>query len=259
MTRRAWVALLLALVAGIAAGTDAVAQGGTPAPGEGAAAAEAVGQPRPERPLRDAEFGVVTHQFGLERTVEMYQWNRAGQGYFAGWSLAPVDSTGFAPDHANPGTFPLQSQQWRDLHVTLDGKPMAPDAVARLGEWRAFRPNFSALPGNLSATFQPEGDGLGSAENPLDPQVGDLRVTWRELVLPPLQGRIALRDGQWSLPGAPAVVVASAEAEQDGTLDEAGKTSARRWAFPGAGLLVLLAVSFAYYRRKRRQLPKRPS
>src|SRR3546814_20074107 len=51
----------------------------------------------------------------------------------------------------------------------------------------------------MSATFQPEGDGLGSAENPLAPQVGDLRITWRALVLPPLAERLVLRDGQWTL------------------------------------------------------------
>src|SRR3546814_17506999 len=51
----------------------------------------------------------------------------------------------------------------------------------------------------MSATFQPEGDGLGSAENPLAPEVGDLRITWRAFKLPPLADRLELRDGKWTL------------------------------------------------------------
>jgi LPXTG-motif cell wall-anchored protein len=135
--------------------------------------------------------------------------------------------------------------------VTLDGKPLAGSAVARLGEWRSFRPNFSALPGNLSATFQPEGDGLGSAENPLDPQVGDLRITWRELVLPPLQGQVVLRDGEWVLPGAPETAAASEDID---TIDDARTSSAMHWLLAG-GLLLLLAAVLAIFRRRRAQPP----
>src|SRR3546814_13476586 len=74
----------------------------------------------------------------------------------------------------------------------------------------------------MSATFQPEGDGLGSAENPLAPQVGDLRITWRALVLPPLAERLVLRDGQWTLrtPEAASQVVdpdAGPQAASSGT------------------------------------------
>ena len=252
MRRRTWGAWLLALAAGASTAATANEQGAAPAPVDKPAQEAPVGPPKPGQVTRDAEFGVVTRQFGLERTVEMYQWHRAGQGYFAGWSLEPVDSTGFAPGHANPGAFPLQSRQWRALRVTLDGKPLAGSAVARLGEWRSFRPNFSALPGNLSATFQPEGDGLGSAENPLDPQVGDLRITWRELVLPPLQGQVVLRDGEWVLPGAPETAAASEDID---AIDDARTSNAMHWLL-GGGLVVILAAVLAIFRRRRAQPPE---
>src|SRR3546814_5316049 len=51
----------------------------------------------------------------------------------------------------------------------------------------------------MPATFQPEGGGLGSAENPLAPEVGDLRITWRAFKRPPLADRLELRDGKWTL------------------------------------------------------------
>jgi uncharacterized membrane protein YecN with MAPEG domain len=154
------------------------------------------GVPVSDEVVRDAEFGVSARHFGLERRVAMYQWRANGPGYEQVWSETPIDSTGYAPGHENP-PFPLRGKRWIARRVMLDGKLLDRSAVEQLGQWRLFRPNFSALPGNLAATFQPEGDGLGTAENPLAPQVGDLRVGWRELVFPPLEGRVLLQDGVW--------------------------------------------------------------
>ena len=154
------------------------------------------GEPVSDEVVRDREFGVSARHFGLERRVAMYQW-RAKDGTFERlWSETPIDSTGYAPGHDNP-EFPIRGRRWIAERVTLDDKPLDRSVIEQFGLWRQFRPNFSALPGNLAATFQPEGDGLGSAENPLDPQIGDLRIAWRELTLPPLGGRVVLERGAW--------------------------------------------------------------
>ena len=159
-----------------------------------------LGAPQPDRSVRDREFGVVARHYGLERRVEMLQWQRTPEGRYAvTWSEFPIDSGSFAAGYRNPPAFPLQSRRWMASKITIDGKPLDPEVVRQLGQWRLFRPSFSALPANLAATFQPEGDGLGSADNPLEPHVGDLRIHWRELVLPPLDDRLALRDGRWKL------------------------------------------------------------
>jgi len=207
-----------------------------------------LGLPQPEKSPRDKEFGVASRHFGLERRVEMYQWRAAGQGYEKIWSAAPIASAAFAPGHANPGALPLASRRILADTVTLDGKPLDAQVVARLGQWREFRPNFSALPGNLSATFQPEGDGLGSAENPLDPQIGDLRVTWRELTLPALDGKVSLQNEVWKL-----------QAMQDGIQQAssgapvaAGGKGALGWLI-GAGLFVLAILVIVTLMRKRRR------
>ena len=133
--------------------------------------------------------------------------------------------------------------------ITLDDRPLDPEVVARLGEWREFRPSFSTLPGNLAATFQPEGDGLGSAENPLDPQVGDLRIHWRELVLPPLQGRVVLERGTWRLAPAPA----TAPLPDARTAPDTPSPSRLPWLLGGS--LVLLVAVFALRRRRRQDRP----
>lgn len=163
--------------------------------------------------IRDPDFRVETRQFGLDRQVEMLQWRREGAGYVPVWNEALIDSTGFDEMHRNPGALPIGGERWWATDASLNGKPLAPDVLRVLGEWRRFRPSYRRLPANLAATFQPDGDGLSSSENPLDPQIGDLRVTWRELTLPPLQGKVELRDGMWhplpaaAAPATPAPVV----------------------------------------------------
>ena len=199
-------------------------------------------EPKLAEPLRDPDFGVRTGKPGLERVVEMYQWLAVDGGYAKDWSDRAVDSSGFAPDHDNP-EFPLRGRQWLPDSVTVDGLPLDAEVLRLLGEWREFRPSFSALPGNLSATFQPEGDGLGSAENPLAPEVGDLRIHWRERVLPPLGDLIEVSDGRWTLrPGAPAMVAESRPADRGWLL---------AWLPILAGGAGLLVLAFVVARRRR--------
>ena len=213
-------------------------------------APEANAAPQPDKTVRDPDFGVVARHFGLERRVEMYQWHAAGQGYVRGWNEQPLDSAGFAPGHDNP-PFPLRGRRWQAPMVSVDGVPLDAQVIARLGQWRDFRPSFNALPGNLAATFQPEGDGLGSAENPLAPQVGDLRIRWRELVLPPLQDRIVLRDGRWQLCNdATPVAAAGAGKAVAGTSAAGTRRTGRAW-WLGGGALALLLGALVVVRRRR--------
>ncbi|GAB3727965.1 hypothetical protein GCM10028862_05020 [Luteimonas pelagia] len=161
------------------------------------------GEPMNVAAPKDPEFGVETKRHGLRRAVAMLQWRRAGGGYARTWADAPVDDAGHPDGRANPD-FPIPSREWI-AEVRVDGRPLAREALLALGEWRPLRPDFASLPGNMSATFQPEGDGLGTAANPQAPEVGDLRITWQALHLPPLAGRIVLDDGTWRLaPGVPA-------------------------------------------------------
>jgi hypothetical protein len=204
-----------------------------------AAQAAPQGLPVTDEVVRDAEFGVTARHFGLERRVAMYQWARRGTGYARVWSEAPIDSSGFDPGHANP-RFPLEAARWL-APVAIDGRPLDEEAMRRVGEWRVFRPNFSALPGNLAATFQPEGDGLGSAENPLAPEVGDLRIHWRELVLPPLEGRVELRDGRWRL---------RTGADREARVDAVDPPTPWRW-WPWALALIGVLLGLGLLRRLR--------
>jgi hypothetical protein len=220
-----------------------------------------VDAPQTDAPLRDVEFGVRVRQAGLERRVEMLQWQSTPQGYERVWSDEPIDASDFDHAHANPVDWPLPGRRWLAKSITLDGKPLDPEVVDALGEWRDFRPSFDALPGNMAATFQPEGDGLGSADNPLAPDVGDLRIRWRQLVLPPLQGRVRLQAGRWQLvpaggedpAGTSAAVPSPAAAQAPPPAPVADEMPRRHWWFGGGALLVVLVALAARRRRQSRE------
>ncbi|MGN6112539.1 MAG: TMEM43 family protein [Luteimonas sp.] len=238
---RLFVAACLAAPAGTPAAATPPHAATRAAAQDASGAPDASAPPQPAATVRDPDFGVAARHFGLQRRVEMFQWRARGDGgYDRAWSDAALDSSGYAPGHENP-PFPLRSRQWVAKEVRVDGLPLDPAVLSALGTWAPFRPSFSALPGNLSATFQPQGDGLGTAENPMAPQVGDLRIHWRELRLPPLAGRIVPDAGRWKLRGA--VSAAGAPAGVEGR-DAAGQAPERRR--PGIGWIaafLLLCVA----------------
>lgn len=233
----------------------AVAAGQAPAPIDTARAVVVPeGEPVAQGVLEDPEFGVRTGAFGLDRHVEMYQWYREPAGGFRRvWKSAPIDSAGFPAEYRNPPELPLQGERWWTAGARLDGHPVDLSVLKALGQWHEFRPAFDRLPGNMAATFQPEGNGLGSSRNPLDPQVGDLRIRWRELRLPPLAGRVELRDGIWQLSASTAAAALNAKplppAVDAELLDD--HVLRRLWAL-GAGLAVLLLAAMLLWRRRSR-------
>lgn len=241
---------MLALLAALASAQAQVGDRNTPS------AASAQGEPVRGPVLEDRDFGVRSEQFGLDRQVEMFQWYRDGQDSYARvWKPALVDASGFAPGHENPRVFPLESRRWWASQASLDGKPLDLSVLKALGQWQDFRPGFSRLPANLAATFQPEGDGLGSSDNPLDPQIGDLRIRWRELHLPPLAGRVELHDGRWHLSARTEKAALNAQPLPPVPADPplAGEGSRSRWRGAGGIALALAGVFFVVLlvRRKR--------
>jgi hypothetical protein len=204
---------------------------------------DATALPVPVGPVEDAEFGVSSHHLALQRRVWMWQWQATPAGVRGGWSehlLASPDAA-----HRNPTRWPLPATEWRAGEVRVAGHPVSAAAIQALGAWHVLRPSLDAVPANISATFQPEGDGLGTADDPQHPAIGDLHVAWRDWRLPPLAGRLQLRQGVWQV--VPAAVYPAAE----GLRRREGHGGWLAW-IAGLGLLALLA-----WRRLRRRSRRR--
>jgi len=229
-----------------------------------AAPSEPQGVAKPGGALRDRDFGVSTRQFGLDRRVEMYQWRGSAADYQRVWNSALIDSSRFAPGHENPPSLPLQSRRWWARGPGRDGRPFDGQVLHRLGTWRRFRPDFARLPANLAASFQPEGDGLSTSDNPLAPQIGDLRVSWRELVLPPLAGKVELRDGVWRLTArAAAAPPPPADEPRIELVDPLPPSVMSQWPWLLGGVALAMAVIALVLRRllawRRRRRPMAPA
>ncbi|MGY1424303.1 TMEM43 family protein [Lysobacter sp. A289] len=247
----AWVLVTVATLAPWPVGAQV--PGRTAAPAQ-TVAARPVGDPVPGRVLEDTEFGVRTDQFGLDRRVEMFQWYRNRDGnYERVWKPALIDSSAFAPGHKNPDEIPLQGQRWWATDASLDGRPLDLSVLKTLGQWEDFRPGFSRLRANLAATFQPEGDGLGSSDNPLDPKIGDLRIHWRQLRLPELAGHVELEDGSWQLAARPELDIQPPRPSQAAAQDSLQAGNFGRWFWiSGGGLVLLLALAMLLRGRSKR-------
>jgi hypothetical protein len=234
------------LLLGLLMGTAAIA---APAPD---AVPDPEQAPEPGGVLIDRDFGVRSRQFGLERRVEMYQWRRMPDGYRPVWNGAPIDSGGFPPEYRNPRALPIRSERWWADDATLAGRPIHREVLATLGRWVEFRPDFERLPSNLAAAFQPEGNGLGSSENPLEPVIGDVRIRWHELLLPELEGRVELREGVWRL--TPTVAAhAVAPAEPVVVIDPPDARLLRdRWSWLVGGLALVIVAGVVLRGRRGR-------
>ena len=164
------------------------------------------GQIESTLPVTDPIFGFGAHAIGLERRVEMLQWQRDAQGaYLTQWSAAQIDSSGFDKQHANPAELPFNGERWWTRDARLDGQPVAPDLLATLGAWQPYAPDLRQLPPNLAASFEfhndgPDGDWLSTSQDPKHPAVGDVRMRWRILERASPPAGLVLRDGRWELP-----------------------------------------------------------
>lgn len=159
----------------------------TPGPAANGKLVLAVGAPDVKTPASDAQFGVATDAPALLRKVEMFQWNELSYGgqrnYEQNWFDHPIDSSAFntPAGHANPGAFPINAARFDSPDVTVAGFKLAPALVDMINGVESFEPDFSKLPPNMVATFQPRGGTLVTSTNSARPQVGDLRISWMRI------------------------------------------------------------------------------
>jgi hypothetical protein len=148
--------------------------------------------------LSDPDFGFEVKALGLRRSVEMYQWKekresreekKLGGGtetvttyrYETDWDDELIDSRQFKvpQGHANPGAFPLDSRRVMADSARLGGYTLDSSLVAELDDWQSFKPGGESLA--PPEGFRAERDGYYRGGDPGNPQVGDVRVRFRQV------------------------------------------------------------------------------
>jgi hypothetical protein len=143
-------------------------------------------------PARDTQLGISADAVMLLRYVEMLQWREqcAGQQceYKTVWSPQRIDSRRFREpeEHKNPDRMPMTSARFAAQQVRL-GKFLVDAAIIgnyRLGAGLQAKPHAypvssAQLPANLGISFRDFNDGLYAGNDPQNPAVGDVRVSYR--------------------------------------------------------------------------------
>lgn len=175
------------------------------------------GPTRVETPLSDLEFGVSAKALRLKRVVEVYQWKeeshtetkkKLGGGeervttytYQKGWSNELIDSNKFKKPVTppNPSVKPFQDLTLNapnvklgafGLHPTMTGRIVAEERIPFTSEMLA------RLPPDLKTRLRVRDGVIYRGSNAADsdePQVGDLRIEFREV--PPVTVSVVARQ-----------------------------------------------------------------
>lgn len=148
----------------------------------------------------------------LERRVEMYQWHEHKSDkqieYRKEWSSSPQNSDSFRnrQGHENP-RMPLRDAALVNAGVALGAFAIDPRVTGE-AEPLEDLPVATMKPAN---GFRPAGDGLYQGQDPANPRVGDLRVTYRAVKAGDLSVVAAQRNGRllpYPTPDGPAIALA---------------------------------------------------
>ena len=231
-----------------------------------------IGRATAEGTLTDQKFAVsVDNALKLQRTVEMYQWHedvettsrkKVGGGkttektysYYKDWSAQAVDSTSFHSrskseiGNGNP-PMPYRSDIQTARPVDLGAFQLNDSLVAMINQYENLNveDRLESLPDEIRTAAKAHNGGFYIGENPGDPRIGDLRITF-SVVNPTNVSIISEQTGATFRPYTAKSVSGSIERLEIGNhgVDEMFKhmedeNTAMTWLLRLAGL-VLMAV-----------------
>ncbi len=217
------------------------------------------GTMQPTTPARDPVFGVTGDGvLRLSRSVEMYQWKETSSSqsqqsvggskttettytYQRVWSAQPIVSAQFKvrDGHQNP-PMQVQSATFNAGQVKLGAYGVDPPLLNKLATFTPLQVQ-SAPPSG----YQASGDGFYQGQNPGQPAIGDVRVTFA--AIPAQTISVAAAQSNGMLAGyrdangytialaEPGVVTASALFH-----DEQQSENQLTWMLRGAGFIAML-------------------
>lgn len=186
--------------------------------------------------LQDETFGISVEAIKLIRTVEMYQWventstetkKKVGgktetvttYDYEKRWSSSLDDSSRFKhPEgHRNPSSMAYNSNEIVAGTVTLGGFRLSPSLVSRINNRTPVTiPADHAIPVTLGTRVHLHGNGFYLGADPAAPQVGDLRITFAEVL--PTEVSIVARQVGDTFEAYPTKAGGTIELLQTGTV-----------------------------------------
>ncbi len=165
-----------------------------------------VGNLTSNRGVRDELLNLSAQAVRMERHVEMYQWKESSStkdgrrtySYSSEWSSSRQDSSRFreAANHQNP-VFPFTSQTFQAADAHIGPYRLGEDALSAFqsrseSKSNLPQPMIDALGRRIGRPVSFADGTLHVGRNPTDPDIGDLKVSWRTIPVGP--GSIAARQ-----------------------------------------------------------------
>lgn len=140
--------------------------------------------------LKDSKFNITMKAAKLQRKVEMYQWeescttddnDKKDCEYEKKWSDMLIDSSSFEKSgYTNPTSFKYEGEEYKAANIKVG----AYDLPERLLDNLSYNEDLnneklSEMYKTPVDNFKLEGNYLTNSANASDPQVGDLRVSYR--------------------------------------------------------------------------------
>lgn len=169
--------------------------------------------------LRDDSFTVSAQALLLQRQTETYQWEerkhtktekKIGGGevtkttysYHKVWSPGRIDSGSFkrSQGHQNPGSLPYPSRDFIARQAKVGAFSLTPAQVKEIDVFEplSLGPDY-APPAGLSGRATANESGIYIGRDPGDPQIGDIRVSFR-VVRPQTVSLIGQQQGGGLVP-----------------------------------------------------------
>jgi len=167
-----------------------------------------IGRATTEEVLADAEFPVSVTAIKLSREVEMFQWKeeshaetreKLGGGtetvttytYTKAWSSSLIDASQFRqPEgHKNPASMPYASRHYQASRVDLGAFRLNQSLIGRLNRFESFDlgGEYAEAPPRMAGKkVALQGDTFYLGWNPSNPQIGDLRVSFKTVMPAPV-------------------------------------------------------------------------
>jgi len=146
--------------------------------------------------LQDVTFAVQTLGLKLKRSVSMYQWKEEEDtqkqkelggsektittyGYEKAWSSQQIDSSGFKKNgYNNPHSMAYSSRSFQAKHITVGAFSLPESLVSKIDQYERLDVSANALPTGLGNAIQLFDGGYYMGNNPSQPEIGDLKVSF---------------------------------------------------------------------------------
>lgn len=164
--------------------------------------------------LSDPIMGISENAIRLVRKVQMYQWRevttsktekKLGGGtettteyrYEQVWSDTLINSNNFKipSGHQNPSYMEISPQTFNAQRVTVGDFELPKDLINQISNEETLRVNFNAISPRYQNRAHVIGDEIYIGYNPAQPQIGDLKISYKLVRSPQKVSVVAQQQG----------------------------------------------------------------